>query len=181
MVAAVLSMPKASRKMTELSDADRAWLVAGLTLAGVTAQDIADRLGCSLRLVRSIRAEDITQMAVVAQRMTGELEVALSAERSEHSVTRRDLREKNREAERLLLQNDQLVTKLQKIRDRDVTFGCGHPMVDYNTYKSNGRRYCKACRRRREADRRARRRAPTCAMVSVVTTQQPSAAGEINR
>ena len=152
MVAAVLSMPKASRKMTELSDADRAWLVAGLTLAGVTAQDIADRLGCSLRLVRSIRAEDITQMAVVAQRMTGELEVALSAERSEHSVTRRDLGEKVSEAERLRLQLDQIVDA--HLAGTLTLFRCGHPRVKYNEYRHGGKPYCRECRRHRQAARR---------------------------
>lgn len=179
MVAAVLSAPKASRKMTELSGPDRSWLVAGLTDAGVTAQDIADRLGCSLRLVRSIRAEDMTQMAWLWLESERKAADDLRAEKSEHALTRRELAESERECARLRTQHDQLVIKLQRIRGRDVTFGCGHPMVDYNTYKSNGRRYCKECRRKREAVRRARRRAPTCAMVSSVTTQQPSAAGDV--
>ncbi|WP_237569284.1 NAD(P)H-dependent flavin oxidoreductase [Mycolicibacterium lacusdiani] len=48
--------------MTQLPIEDRAWLVSGLTLRVLTAKDIAERLGCSLRLVRAIRAEPITHV-----------------------------------------------------------------------------------------------------------------------
>lgn len=152
MVAAVLSMPKASRKMTELSDADRSWLVAGLTLAGVTAQDIADRLSCSLRLVRAIRAEDMTQVCVVAQRETRELGDELRSERCDHAVTRRSLAESEQENARLRMQLDQLVDALQV--GELVKFRCGHPRVKYNVYSHGGKDYCRSCRREYQANRR---------------------------
>ncbi|WP_237162362.1 hypothetical protein [Mycolicibacterium fortuitum] len=152
MVAAVLSMPKASRKMTELSDADRSWLVAGLTLAGVTAQDIADRLSCSLRLVRAIRAEDMTQMAVVAQTETRALGDELRAERCDHSVTRRQLAAAEAENARLRAQLDQLVDAHQA-GTLDL-FRCGHPRVKYNEYRHGGKSYCRECRRDYQANRR---------------------------
>jgi hypothetical protein len=153
MVAAVLSTPKASRKMTELSDADRAWLVAGLTLAGVTAQDIADRMGCSLRLVRSIRAEDITQMAVVAQTETRALGDDLRTERCDHALTRRNLAEAEAELERLRAQFDQIVDA--HMTGELKTFPrCGHEMVPYNTYEHGGRKWCRRCGRERKAERR---------------------------
>ncbi|WP_232491055.1 hypothetical protein [Mycobacterium dioxanotrophicus] len=158
MVAAVLSTPKASRKMTELSDADRAWIVAGLTLAGVTAQDIADRMSCSLRLVRSIRAEDITQMAVVAQTETRALGDDLRTERSDHALTRRELRESRTEAERLRAQVDQLLDVL-RVGERIETFRtCGHPKVKWNLYRHQGRDYCRECNRERASQYRARRK-----------------------
>ena len=50
--------------MAALSFPDRCWVVAGLTLAGLTAEEIAERLACSLRLVRSLRAEDMTQVCL---------------------------------------------------------------------------------------------------------------------
>ncbi|UVT31438.1 DNA binding protein [Mycobacterium phage Mask] len=156
MVAAVLSMPKASRKMTELSDADRAWLVAGLTLAGVTAQDIADRLGCSLRLVRSIRAEDITQMAYIAQQETLKLGDELRSERCLHAVTRRELADARAEVERLRAQVDQLVDA-HMTGELRVFPKCGHPMVPYNTYEHGGRRWCRECARLRKQEKRKRR------------------------
>jgi len=154
MVAAVLSMPKASRKMTELSGPDRSWLVAGLTLAGVTADEIAERTGCSRRLVMAIRAEDMTQVCKIAQQQTGELEAELSAERSEHSVTRRDLVEKVAEAERLRMQLDQVLGKLM-VGTLTAFPRCGHPRVKYNTYSHGGAERCRECRRKWQADRRA--------------------------
>lgn len=153
MIAAVLSTPKASRKMTELSDMDRSWLVAGLTLAGVTAQDIADRMSCSLRLVRSIRAEDMTQFAVVAQAEGHTLGNDLRAERCDHALTRRQLAESRAETERLRAQFDQ-VLDAHMTGQLQVFKRCGHPMVPYNTYEHGGRRWCRTCGRNRKAEAR---------------------------
>lgn len=152
MVAAVLSMPKASRKMTELSDPDRAWLVAGLTLAGMTAEDIAERTSCSRRLVMSIRAEDMTQVCKVAQKQTGEIGDELRAERCQHAVTRRELSEARASIERLQVQVDQLIDAMQA--GELHTFNCGHPMVPFNMYRNGGKTYCRKCRTDRQMKRR---------------------------
>lgn len=154
MVAAVLSMPKASRAMTELSDPDRAWLVAGLTLAGMTAEEIAERTKCSRRLVMSIRAEDMTQVCKVAQQQTGEIGEELSTERCQHSLTRRELSESRAEAERLRVQLDQIIDAYMA-GTLDVFRKCGHPRVRYNTYEHGGRQWCRECARDRKAKRRA--------------------------
>ncbi|MGV0738224.1 hypothetical protein ABQF35_14310 [Mycobacterium syngnathidarum] len=153
MVAAVLSMPKASRAMTELSDPDRAWLVAGLTLAGMTAEEIAERTKCSRRLVMSIRAEDMTQVCKVAQQQTGEISEELSAERCQHSLTRRELSESRAEAERLRAQLDQIIDA-HMAGTLDVFRKCGHPMVRYNVYEHRGKKFCRTCARDRQAARR---------------------------
>ncbi|WP_082945090.1 hypothetical protein [Mycobacterium sp. 852013-50091_SCH5140682] len=153
MIAAVLSTPKSSRKMTQLSEMDRAWLVAGLTLAGVTAQDIADRMRCSLRLVRAIRAEDLTQFAVVAQTQNRTLGDDLRTERCEHAVTRRNLAEAQADLERLRAQFDQIVDA-HMTGQLQVFKRCGHPMVPYNTYEHGGRKWCRTCGRERKAERR---------------------------
>ncbi|MHC9292043.1 hypothetical protein ACRCUN_06220 [Mycobacterium sp. LTG2003] len=163
MVAAVLSMPKASRKMTELSDPDRAWLVAGLTLAGMTAEDIAERTSCSRRLVMSIRAEDMTQVCKVAQKQTGEIGDELRAERCQHAVTRRELSDARAETERLRAQLDQLVDA--HMAGTLTLFRCGHPRVRYNIYEHGGKSYCRQCRTDRQAVRRANR-SLTCAAVN---------------
>lgn len=152
MVAAVLSSPKAWRGMTQLCDWDRAWLVAGLTLAGMTAKDIAERLGCSLRLVRSIRAEDRTQACVAAQEDNHLLTDDLRTERCEHGLTRRELTEALAANERLQMQFDQLIDA--HLTGRIETFRCGHPMVPYNTYEHGGKRYCREHRRIRKAEAR---------------------------
>ena len=64
LVAAVLAGSAA--RMSDLNDSDRAWVVAGLMSAHLTAEDIADRLGCSLRLVRAIRALPLTAVCLYA-------------------------------------------------------------------------------------------------------------------
>ena len=153
MVAAVLSVPKSSWKMTELSDADRAWLVAGLMLAGVTAQDIADRTGCSKRLVRAIRAEDITQMAWLWQTETRALSDELRVERCEHVLTRREVADARAEVDRLRAQLDQIVDA--HVAGTLRTFRrCGHPMVRYNVYEHGGRKWCRECERMRKRESR---------------------------
>lgn len=138
MVDAVLSMPKASRKMTELSGPDRSWLVAGLTLAGVTADEIAERTGCSRRLVMAIRAEDMTQVCKLAQQQVSELDAELSAERSAHSVTRRDLVVSRAESARLRAQVGQLLKALRRCVSRGsvVVGGPGHSGRNVSGVKS---------------------------------------------
>lgn len=138
LVPAALSTPKSPRRMSDLRDGDRAWLVAGLTLAGVTAQDIADRTDCSLRLVRSIRAEDITQMAVLLQTETARLETEARQERCEHAVTRRDLGELRRAHDRLQEQFDQVLDKMMA-GELKVFPRCGHPRLEFNMYKYTDR------------------------------------------
>lgn len=157
MVAAVLSMPKASRAMTELSDPDRAWLVAGLTLAGMTAEEIAERTKCSRRLVMSIRAEDMTQVCKIAQQQTGEISEELSSERCQHSLTRRELSESHADAERLRAQLDQIIDAL-KAGVLKAFPKCGHPKVKWNMYVHEGREFCRECNRERASRYRARRK-----------------------
>lgn len=149
LVAAVLSAPKANRKMADLAAPDRAWVVAGLTLHGLTAKDIADRLGCSVRLVKSIRAEDMTQVCMVAQTDTRTLGNELRAERCDHAVTRRALAESGAANERLRMQLDQLLDA--RLTGQVEAFRCGHPIVPYNTYEHGGKRWCRECGRERKA------------------------------
>jgi len=162
MIAAILSSPKAWRGMTQLCDWDRAWLVAGLTLAGMTAKDIAERLDCSLRLVRSIRAEDRTQACVAAQQDNHLLTDDLRTERCEHGLTRSELAEALRLNSRLQMKLDQIVDKLTT--GRLESFPCGCPRVDYNMYRHDGRAYCRQCRSDRQAKRRNLRKATLSAV-----------------
>lgn len=154
MVAAVLASPKAWRGMTQLCDWDRAWLVAGLTLANMTAWEIAERLGCSLRLVRSIRAEDRTQACVAAQRDNHELTDDLRTERGEHALTRRDLAEALTREARLQTKLDQIVDRLTTTGKVDTFPRCVHPLVPYNTYEHKGQKRCRECRREWQANLR---------------------------
>ncbi|BBY78853.1 hypothetical protein MPUL_00110 [Mycolicibacterium pulveris] len=147
----VLSAPRAPFKMTALADLDRSWLVAGLSEvvlgeAGLTAEEIAERTGCCLRLVRTIRASDATKVAEYAQVRNRVLDDELRVERINHAATRRELADAQCERDRLRAQLAQILDKLQT-----GTLGafprCGHPKVRYNTYEYGGRVYCRQCRR----------------------------------
>lgn len=155
MIEAALSTPKFRRRMNELSGPDRSWLVAGLTLAGVTAQGIADRLSCSLRLVRTIRAEDMTQVCLMAQHREAALLDEMRKMELEYRLARLGMDAKEQENQRLRTQLDQII-------DAHTTGGvstfrrCGHPKVRYNVYRSHGREYCRECRRAWDRNRRKR-------------------------
>ncbi|MBV9923178.1 MAG: hypothetical protein JOY78_20325 [Pseudonocardia sp.] len=145
-------------KMSALGDSDRAWVVAGLTLAGHTAEDIADRMACSLRLVRSIRAMDMTQlclhMHIESRNFTDELRLARADARS----ARGELAATNAELTRVRAQLNRLI-------DAQITagavFGCGHPRDRYNTYvhEPTGKLHCRTCHRKRQQRHRDERRA----------------------
>lgn len=158
MIDAVLSSPKASRRMTELSDADRAWLVAGLRLAGVPAQDTADRTGCSLRLVRAIGAEVATLVAEFAQVENRALHDEVRGLRIELSATRLELARSAAEVERLRVQRDQMLDSLA-VGGVVRSCGKGHPMLPYNTYLHQGRPRCRECRRVWDLEKRKPRAA----------------------
>ncbi len=132
--------------MADLSEPDRCWLVAGLTLAGITAQDIADRLSCSLRLVRTIRAEHMTQVCLLAQDREAALLTQLRKIELEYKLARRGLDINKAEIDRLRAQRDQILDA-HMAGTMSVFPRCGHPKVGYNVYRSNSREYCRECRR----------------------------------
>lgn len=158
LVAAVLSTPKAARKMADLPDPDRVWVVAGLTLAGMTAKDIAARLGCSLRLVRSIRALEMTQVCVWAQAQLRAADAERRAERCEKQVAQLQLASTRVELARVRSHMAELFDKFVE-GDRVETFRtCGHPKLNWNVYRHKGREYCRECNRDRAGQYRERRK-----------------------
>ncbi|QRY48146.1 hypothetical protein JVX93_15975 [Mycolicibacterium boenickei] len=154
MVAAVLSMPKSSRAMTELSDLDRCWLVAGLTLGGMTAEEIAARTKCSRRLVMSIRAEGVTQDFKVAELVAHALGDELRAERGRRAVMRQELSASDATIARLRTQVDQLLDALKAGSPVRMCSNNRHPMLEYNTYRHGGKERCRECRREWQANRK---------------------------
>lgn len=143
--------------MADLTAPDRAWLVAGLTLAGLTAKDIADRLGCSLRLVRSIRAEPSTQVCLIAQIESRNFADELRLEKSEHQVTRCERDEWRAEAERNRRQVDNLLDARMIGEPISTCRQCGYQLDWGNTYihEKTGKKSCRNCHRNRMATRRA--------------------------
>lgn len=147
------------KTMADLSAPDRCWLVAGLTLARLTAEDIADRMRCSLRLVRTIRAEDMTQVCLRMQEETHAFTDEVRLARSEHRSALAALTAVTAERDRLRVRLDRLLDA--------HTVGappcprCGTPVDGYNAYTWRDRTFCRECHRRRNAAYRARARGST--------------------
>lgn len=163
LVASVLA--GGSTRMGDLGAADRCWVVAGLVAAGLTAEEVADRLGCSLRLVRSVRAEPMSAVCEwalgVGERAAGEVWRA----RGEVSGLRSELAG-------VVGERDRLRSRLGEVLDLLVVgegvsvCGRGHELTVYNTYRHSGRRHCRECRRVWQREYRARGRGDGVTTVS---------------
>lgn len=116
LVGCVLSAARSPIPMSHMSAEDRAWLVSGLTLAGVNANEIASMTRCSRRLVMQVRADPCTRVATAARAEAFEMERELRAERSRHGATRARLAEAEAEVRRLRSQRDRLVDSAGRVR-----------------------------------------------------------------
>ena len=145
LVASVLA--GSGRKMSQLGSSDRSWVVAGLTLAGLTAEDIADRMDCSLRLVRSIRAEDMTRVCSIMQQESLAFANEMRLLRSENRAAVSVIGELREELGRVR-------GKLSRLVDARVGVKrcgkCDSVMDRYNAYVHNGKEFCRTCHRRRQ-------------------------------
>lgn len=144
------------RKMSQLDTPDRCWVVAGLTVAGLTAEEIADRLDCSLRLVRSIRAEDMTAVCTYVQTESKNFtdELRLSVSQARQTATR--LSQVEAELARTKGKLDRMIDA--HIVGAKCCPKCSTPMTGYNLYVWNGKDYCRECHRQRSKLHRDRRR-----------------------
>lgn len=158
LVPAILASGKRVDGMKQLDGPDRCWVVAGLTVAGLTAEDIADRLDCSLRLVRSIRAEDMTQVCVIMARESRNFADELRLARADAKAKTQELDETNAELVRTKGQLSRLIDA--QIVGARLCGKCGTPMVGYNVYvhKKTGKEYCRECHRRRQQNYRDERK-----------------------
>lgn len=156
------------KKMSQLSSSDRCWVVAGLTVSGLTAEDIADRLDCSLRLVRSIRAEDMTQVCVhmhtETRNFANEVRLSKAAARSARVQLEAVECELSRTREKL----DRLIDA--QITGTRLCGRCATPMSGYNLYSmgKSGKQFCRECARRRAQEYRCRRKIVTAVDVTVL-------------
>lgn len=142
------------RKMSQLQTPDRCWAVAGLTLAGLTAEEIADRMDCSLRLVRSIRAEDMTQVCTYSQRESRTFTDEIRMAHSELTQQSQFIGELKGELERTKGKLDRLIDA--HIVGAKPCGRCGSPMGGYNLYvhPKSGKHFCRSCRRDRQQEYR---------------------------
>ncbi len=128
-----------------MSHEDRCFVVARLTMLGETADVIADRLHCSSRLVKRIRAEALTVMIVRAEKAETRVR-ALESTRARvgHLTAVRDS-ELAAENARLRKQVDQLVTTVGRLRAHLRDAQAQRPLiVRFYRKKSLGRRQAEA-------------------------------------
>lgn len=143
--------------MRDLGAADRSWVVAGLRRNGLTAEQIRDRLRCSLRQVRAIAAEPLTAVCRLLQ------------DESEHfadelRLVHGELRLLGIEHRQTMAARDRYKTQLLNLLDAHLTeggvstFPCGCPRTAYNTYVApkTGKAGCREHRRLAVARHRER-------------------------
>lgn len=142
--------------MADLSAHDRAWAVAGMKLRGMTAEQIKERLGCSLRLVRAIAAEP---GACMAKLYMIEREAFADTYRMTDAEIRRlarALAEAERDRDRAIAERNRLI---ERQLGGPAFPKCGHPRTRYNTYKApkTGKESCRRCHADAQARYEARR------------------------
>lgn len=147
--------------MAALSAPDRAWLVAGLTVAGWPAERIAASCGCSLRLVRTIRADPLT---LVCERLAAESEHFAD----ELRLVRSEMSRLAADHVTLLADRDRMTRMIARYTGaadgRPLCSKGRHPMTSYNTYERTDpvtgrtRSWCRECGRARQAAYRSRLR-----------------------
>lgn len=152
-------------RMRDLTPPDRAWVVESMRLAGLTAEQIADHLDCSLRQVRAIRAEP---MAKVCMLYLVEREAFANQHRMAETDARRlraELADAEAAASRYKNQLD-ILLDAHITGEAGATFSCGCPKTRYNTYvwtDSAGRTKtaCRTHRTKAVARHRERQRSGT--------------------
>lgn len=104
-----------------MTNEDRIWVVVSLSALGWTAQDIADRLSCSLRLIRNIKAEPAAQLATYALGLRGQVIAIAGTCRLEVSSLRSVLDAQAVQLGQLRRQRADLIRQLQLERNGIIT------------------------------------------------------------
>ena len=142
--------------MADLSGADRAWVVVGLYYdEGLTAEAIAERLDCSVRLVRAIAAEATGQVMRTYRDTIDAADMTHRMVQAEVARLSRELAEAQQAAVRYAAQRDRLLTQVMA---KGPVFGCGCPKTKYNTYTHprTGKESCREHHRLAQAAYRER-------------------------
>lgn len=144
--------------MDDLTLADRAWVVLTMKDGGHTAEATADRLGCSVRLVRAIIADDIGQVMRRYMDTADHFDMEARMASSEVARLARALSEAERDRDRY---HEQLGRAIDRLMTPDglPTFRCGCPRSKYNTYTApkTGKQGCRHHRTLAQARYRERR------------------------
>lgn len=142
-----LMEPDCKTTWADMTEADRAWACAGMRRAGMTAQQMADRLRCALRTVRSMLAEPICAVCWLLQEESEHFADELRMTRDELRRETLDRIAASHAAERY---KGQLINLLDAhlLEGPVGIFPCGCPMTTYNTYTAPKTKK-RGCRRHR--------------------------------
>lgn len=153
LIAAILAAPRHHSELA--SKTDKCWVVAGLTADGWTAEDIRDRLKCSLRLVRTLIADPRTKVFLLylARMEASTQELALV--QHELRTTSITLAQCRAERDRVKRQRDNLIDAAMTGEPIRLCKH-GHLLDKYNTYEhpATGKKSCRTCRRKAKQDSR---------------------------
>ncbi|AYB70614.1 hypothetical protein SEA_SERENDIPITOUS_73 [Mycobacterium phage Serendipitous] len=143
--------------MDDLDGCDRVWAVVVMTDdEEMTAEAIAERLGCSLRLVRTILADPSTVLMRMYRAEAETFERELDMVSGEVQRLASALATTEAERDRMQVQRDRLLQVALAERAGE-THSCGCPVSRYNTYVSpSGKMGCREHRRLAVARHRAR-------------------------
>lgn len=113
----------------DTKDIDRMWIVVGLSALGWTAQEIADRMDCSLRLIRNIKADQPAyDMATYAFSLRSQILAIAGTCRIEVSSMRHQLIAQSAQIDQLHKQRSDLIYQLQcqnaQARQREADIAC---------------------------------------------------------
>jgi hypothetical protein len=145
--------------MDDLNDADRAWVVVVMTDdEAMTADEIADRLSCSVRLVRTLLAGAGVALCRLYRAEVEAFTRTLDMTGGEVTRLASELADKTAECARVVVQRDRLIGVALAERAGE-THRCGCPVTRYNTYVDpRGKRQCREHRRLAVARHRAKQK-----------------------
>lgn len=103
-------------EVSRCSCADRVWAVVSLSALGWTAQEIADRMECSLRLIRNIKAEHAAELASYALQLRTQLIAVTNSCQREVTALRITASTQALQIEQLRQQRSDLISQLQLAR-----------------------------------------------------------------
>ena len=156
-------------RMADLGKCDRVWAVVVMTDdENMPAEDIAARLGCSLRLVRSILADPAAGLTRMDRAEAENFERELGMTSGEVARMTAALAVTEGERDRAQTQRDRLLDVALAERTGEVHKACGCPVTRYNTYisPSTGKRGCRRHRSEAVQRHRARRKGTELAGVA---------------
>lgn len=118
---------------------------------GLTAERIAELIGCSLRTVRVVKADPLTAVMTTFQQ-----EVGVFAD--EVRLLRSELTRMTAEHAAATESASRLRKHLVRVTSPVPVCSNGHELSRYNRYEHKGRTFCRECHRGRQAAHRARKK-----------------------